>query len=76
MIRTLPEVLQLQDDEPEHAAAAREAGWLIEEDYWWVRPLKPTDVEGEPDDGFCSDNFVFVANAEEALAFDRGERGT
>jgi len=74
MILTKPEMSALQEDDPAHAASAREAGWLIDEDYWWVRPLRDTDAAGEPDGGFVSGRFVFATGADEALAFDRGER--
>lgn len=74
MIRTKPEMLALQEDDPTHAAAAREAGWLIDEDYWWVRPLRETDAKGEPEGGFVTGQHVFAMGAEECLSFDHGER--
>jgi hypothetical protein len=77
MIRTLPDLLKLENDALVDAVAARAAGWMIDEDFWWVRQR----VADEParldhaEFGFVDSCFVFCPSAAGALAYDRAAKG-
>lgn len=59
--------------------SAIDAGWLIDEDEWWWRPMKKGDKHfDEGHFGFTTEhpgeeNCVFVRCPTYALAYDRGE---
>lgn len=69
MIRTLPDLKALESDDPKDAETAFEGGWRIDEDYWWVRPIREGDSDDEGD-GFIEQRHVYFACAEDAVAFD------
>jgi len=70
---TLTALTILDGDHEAGAATAYACGWRIDEDYWWVRPLKGADPTSPPGDGHFRDNHVFAACAGAAMAFDRGD---
>lgn len=72
MIRIAIGKTALEDDSPDDSAAAYGAGWRIDEDDWWVRPLKDADpfVHRHEGFGFVAQRHVFVASAAAAMAFD------
>jgi hypothetical protein len=67
----LSALTSIDGDDPADAATAHARGWRIDEDYWWVRPLKGNDPTSPPGDGHFRVCHVFAACAAAALAFDR-----
>lgn len=67
--------LKLEGDHDTHAKAARAQGWIIDEDDWWVRDIKPDDpqLRDKPVYGFTTKEMVFVRTAKQALAYDEGK---
>lgn len=61
-------------DDPEKAKLAIAAGWYLDDDDWWVRTIKAGDPEipGTSTQGFTEGTEVYVRDAGQALAYDRG----
>ncbi len=74
MIRTT-ERTSLESDDAQAAEAARDAGWRIDTDLWWVRPRRDGDAP-DTDDGMVMDRFVFVASAKGAVDYDSANANT
>lgn len=76
MIRIRTDLIALPQDDPAEAAAAFAAGWRIDDDLWWVRPVRGGEPElyDDGDRAFIVRRFAFAGGAEGALRLDRTMR--
>jgi hypothetical protein len=72
----LSALTSIDGDDPAAAATAYSCGWRIDEDYWWVRPLKGGDPASPPGDGHFRDCHVFAACAPRTGTTDSEPRRT
>lgn len=66
------ELTSLPDDDPNVADQAYSGGWRIDEDGWWWRQLRKTDITFQRADGFTSGDGVYVKTAQNAIDYDLG----